>query len=438
MLLNWGISFDDIIDAIRTNIRVKNQRRQTVTNVGKAERFELALEGAARRIKRALLLRRSTAEKVRKLQEQAEVAAKAHVSSNELDEHKPSKQQAAGISSEEECNQDRDMTKNVTLAGLQEAVPPHQIISTTGSMSDFDELQESLGGFSLGNSTTASAKEMEYFYRELEIEMFGDASLPDMVGETLEVPGVIPEDERVYHDLPNTTIFAEPPSICPSHVAMNEREAEFDEKEIGVKVFCPISAEGSNILFHDDPLTAIRMGHTLPPNIRVTNGFDPLFEPGTSEQYLGDRARAYLSETVTAMEQRYLHPSLTPPLPSPGSPKHARDNDPSKEPSGDLSDSPKSQSGGGSRSRRSKRRKDYPVVCHFSPMGKRTVTHWMEGWDDGCPFALDASRQEVVTITEDARCDFRIQPSSQAAPETEFGTRPPAFVAPPRFPVSSD
>jgi hypothetical protein len=39
-----------------------------------------------------------------------------------------------------------------------------------------------------GNSTTQSENEIEKFYRELELEMFGEEELPSMVGQTLEVP----------------------------------------------------------------------------------------------------------------------------------------------------------------------------------------------------------------------------------------------------------
>jgi hypothetical protein len=57
-----------------------------------------------------------------------------------------------------------------------------------------------ISGFTLGNSTTASAKAIERFHQELEIELFGDQELPSMVGKTLEVDVAIPEEEKIYHD----------------------------------------------------------------------------------------------------------------------------------------------------------------------------------------------------------------------------------------------
>ena len=77
LLLNWGASFHDIIESVRSNLKIKNQRRQTVTNLGKIERIEEAFESATRKLKSALLLRRSTGNQVKRLQEQANLAQSA-------------------------------------------------------------------------------------------------------------------------------------------------------------------------------------------------------------------------------------------------------------------------------------------------------------------------------------------------------------------------
>jgi hypothetical protein len=57
LLLEWGISFHDIIDSIRTNVKVKNQRRRTVNAIGTYDRWEEVMETASRKIKRTLLLK---------------------------------------------------------------------------------------------------------------------------------------------------------------------------------------------------------------------------------------------------------------------------------------------------------------------------------------------------------------------------------------------
>lgn len=59
LLLEWGASFQEIIDAIRHNVKVKNQRRRTVNNIGKYEVWEEAMEKAGRKLKRTLLLQKS-------------------------------------------------------------------------------------------------------------------------------------------------------------------------------------------------------------------------------------------------------------------------------------------------------------------------------------------------------------------------------------------
>jgi hypothetical protein len=59
LLLEWGVSFHDIIDSIRTNVRVKNQRRRTVNAIGTYDRWEEVMENASRKIKRTLFLKKS-------------------------------------------------------------------------------------------------------------------------------------------------------------------------------------------------------------------------------------------------------------------------------------------------------------------------------------------------------------------------------------------
>lgn len=59
LLLDWGVSFHDIIDSIRTNVKVKNQRRRTVNAIGTYDRWEEVMENASRKIKRTLFLKKS-------------------------------------------------------------------------------------------------------------------------------------------------------------------------------------------------------------------------------------------------------------------------------------------------------------------------------------------------------------------------------------------
>jgi hypothetical protein len=60
LLLEWGATFNQIIEAIRSNIKIKNQRRRTVQNLGTYDRWEEAMESAGRRIKRTVLMQKPT------------------------------------------------------------------------------------------------------------------------------------------------------------------------------------------------------------------------------------------------------------------------------------------------------------------------------------------------------------------------------------------
>ena len=58
LLVEWGASFQDIIDSIRTGIKIKNQRRSTVNAIGRYDRWEEMMESAGRRIKRTIGLQK--------------------------------------------------------------------------------------------------------------------------------------------------------------------------------------------------------------------------------------------------------------------------------------------------------------------------------------------------------------------------------------------
>lgn len=58
LLVEWGEAFQDIIDAIRSNIKIKNQRRSTVNAIGRYDRWEEMMESAGRKIKRTIGLQK--------------------------------------------------------------------------------------------------------------------------------------------------------------------------------------------------------------------------------------------------------------------------------------------------------------------------------------------------------------------------------------------
>lgn len=76
LLLNWGASGPEVVDSIRANIRVKNQRRRTVNNLGTYDKLEETLENVSRKLKYVLLLQTPTSQVVKRLQSEHEKVAR--------------------------------------------------------------------------------------------------------------------------------------------------------------------------------------------------------------------------------------------------------------------------------------------------------------------------------------------------------------------------
>jgi hypothetical protein len=63
----WNVSQAQIASAVRNNIRIKNQRRATVNNLGKAEKMEEFFESAGSKLKQGIMLKKSTTKQAREL-----------------------------------------------------------------------------------------------------------------------------------------------------------------------------------------------------------------------------------------------------------------------------------------------------------------------------------------------------------------------------------
>jgi hypothetical protein len=68
----WNVTQSQIANAVRNNIKVKNQRRATVNNLGKAAKFEEMLERTQRTLKRGLLFQKSTTQQAHELSKRAQ------------------------------------------------------------------------------------------------------------------------------------------------------------------------------------------------------------------------------------------------------------------------------------------------------------------------------------------------------------------------------
>jgi hypothetical protein len=81
----WDISQGQIASAVRNNIKVKNQRKSTVNNLGKATRMEEMMESASRKVFRGLMMKKSAHKQVEELEKKVEEAARIRAQA-ELDE----------------------------------------------------------------------------------------------------------------------------------------------------------------------------------------------------------------------------------------------------------------------------------------------------------------------------------------------------------------
>ncbi|CAJ1946309.1 unnamed protein product [Cylindrotheca closterium] len=65
---DWAISQRQIAEAVRRNVKIKNQRRTTVNNLGKASSFEVTFEKLTRKIKRTLMFQKSVSKQCKELE----------------------------------------------------------------------------------------------------------------------------------------------------------------------------------------------------------------------------------------------------------------------------------------------------------------------------------------------------------------------------------
>ena len=435
ILMSWGVSFNEIIDSIRANIKVKNQRRQTVTNLGKVERIEEAFESATRKLKRALLLRKRTGDKVKQLKERSELASHTLASLKIAEDRALSEihADAATVEHEPERDNPKNLEAQVSVSDFFKKTPAESLIQrSVTNLSDDDGASGvsafTLGNSTIGNSTTASMREVEMFYRELELELFGDAELPSMVGQTLEVPRVdIPKETRYVADPPSVKGYrvddgsSPPPKPNSCHyqfqdgngfvTAIQNTSNPTDEP----RSFLTRSLERQQhfmsppdhafVTRDPPPLGPLHMHRynyypgshppvwynhdVIPqvpyhPSVRLSSSLDSC-----------DMSSHYARGAVAAVEQQYLQqfhaqppPSSTPrtgsrqPYPVGSTNERMHPSSPRRN---KYSSSPHAGADG-------------PLIRHVPPPTNLTPTHWMEDYDSPKIRILE----EPMTITEDS------------------------------------
>ena len=84
----WGASNKEIAEAVRMNVKVKNQRKTTVNNLDKATKLEEAMESAGRNLMRIVTFKKSTNKQVKDLEEQIDLTNRRRSKLLYLEQHK--------------------------------------------------------------------------------------------------------------------------------------------------------------------------------------------------------------------------------------------------------------------------------------------------------------------------------------------------------------
>lgn len=189
LLLEWDVNRSTIVASTRAAMKTKFQRKQTVVNARKFSKLEEVVEVTSRRLKRALLPRRRTDDGAEELPEltasnafeRDNSRAGDTISTSTLDEDKNLPIQVTELDDDDIIEKLMTNTFDMPTVGIGN--------ETDDNISINDEI--TLGATTLGDTSAYSPSviAMENFYRELELELFGEENdLPSMVGQTLEVP----------------------------------------------------------------------------------------------------------------------------------------------------------------------------------------------------------------------------------------------------------
>jgi hypothetical protein len=190
LLLEWDVDSKNIASSVRAALKTKFQRKQTVINARKFSKLEEAIEVTSKRLKKALLPRRMTHDGVDELLERTP--------SKVFDTDYSRAGETVSTSSGEEDSKSligmTELDEDIIEKLMQNTfdIPAVGVCDERNDKNNaLDDDEFTLGATTLGNTSAFSPSiiEMEKFYRELELEMFGEEiELPSMVGQMLEVP----------------------------------------------------------------------------------------------------------------------------------------------------------------------------------------------------------------------------------------------------------
>ena len=121
----WNASRKEITEAIRQNVKVKNQRRTTINNLGKAEKYEEIMESASRKLNRFVRFQKSVKKQVKELQDKVEATERRRSKMIYLDHMMALDGDESAITMSQSAHTDRGMSIK-SLEG-QEPAPSEQI-----------------------------------------------------------------------------------------------------------------------------------------------------------------------------------------------------------------------------------------------------------------------------------------------------------------------
>lgn len=190
LLLESNVDMKDIVACTRAALKTKFQRKQTVINARKLSKLEEVIEITSRRLKKALFPRTRINDPADELIEftTSRIIEADHTSTaNETIPTSLDGEDDKSLIHVTEPDED-EMEKLIESSFVDS-----HAVDECGEGDDNANVSDefTLGATTLGNTSAFSPSiiEMEKFYRELELEMFGEETeLPSMLGQTLEIP----------------------------------------------------------------------------------------------------------------------------------------------------------------------------------------------------------------------------------------------------------
>ncbi|GAX26141.1 hypothetical protein FisN_18Hh257 [Fistulifera solaris] len=147
LLLEWGATFNEIIEAIRTNVKIKHQRRRTVNSIGTYDKLEEAMERAGRKLKKTLLPQKGSGSQQRRnnsdskyAQSSASDSPVSSISSEPVTGHTTAIANASDDSSQtsiRRSNHKTEQIREITVEGLHGDEPASNAVPIIVSRESF-------------------------------------------------------------------------------------------------------------------------------------------------------------------------------------------------------------------------------------------------------------------------------------------------------------